>query len=322
MTLRYCGAREIAKILGHGREKPYADGWVTCCPAHDDHMPSLRVTDGHTTVAFYCYALCDQKDILAELENRFEILPQRLKKNTVFRGNGKISSKETIPTPATTPVVDPWVWAQGALLTPPKANEIYCPTGYHETGRWAWKDAQGNVIMWNIRVDQNEFEGPKAKKQFVPMSVWRNGNRIQWINRNVPNPRPLYNLDQTDVAQPILHVEGEKTADAAKLLFGDDFWITTTGASSAASRADLSPMKNRPLFIATDMDGPGLANASALISNAPSSSITLLRIPTRFLKPEEAIGGDLANLTENGMTRSMIRGLIATHPEEWLVTIR
>jgi DNA primase len=37
------------------------------CPAHDDHNPSLKVTEGAGNVLVHCFAGCDTKDVLAEL---------------------------------------------------------------------------------------------------------------------------------------------------------------------------------------------------------------------------------------------------------------
>ena len=34
-------AETIAKALGKGKEKRSGNGWMTLCPAHDDHDPSL-----------------------------------------------------------------------------------------------------------------------------------------------------------------------------------------------------------------------------------------------------------------------------------------
>lgn len=62
------GAAEIAAALG-GRKS--GRGWTARCPAHDDHNPSLSVTDGDDgKVLVYCHAGCSQEAVIGELRHR------------------------------------------------------------------------------------------------------------------------------------------------------------------------------------------------------------------------------------------------------------
>jgi hypothetical protein len=59
----------IAKALG-GR-KAAGGGWIACCPAHDDSMPSFSIResgDGRTLV--HCHAGCSQVQVIGALRSR------------------------------------------------------------------------------------------------------------------------------------------------------------------------------------------------------------------------------------------------------------
>ena len=63
-------AEEIARACGQGREKRTSTGFVTLCPAHDDHNPSLSVDeeDGHILV--HCQVGCSQAQVVDALKDR------------------------------------------------------------------------------------------------------------------------------------------------------------------------------------------------------------------------------------------------------------
>lgn len=41
--------------------------WMAVCPSHDDHTPSLAITDGRTGVVLHCHGGCPQEAVLAAL---------------------------------------------------------------------------------------------------------------------------------------------------------------------------------------------------------------------------------------------------------------
>jgi hypothetical protein len=56
-------AENIAKALG-GRW--VGGGWTARCPAHDDHTPSLSISDGDgNKLLAQCHADCNQKQVIA-----------------------------------------------------------------------------------------------------------------------------------------------------------------------------------------------------------------------------------------------------------------
>lgn len=58
----------IAKGLSP-KARPYKNGWITCCPAHDDNNPSLAITPGDSEAfTVHCFAGCDWKAIKAAIK--------------------------------------------------------------------------------------------------------------------------------------------------------------------------------------------------------------------------------------------------------------
>jgi hypothetical protein len=60
-------AETIARALG-GRK--VGGGWTACCPAHDDHSPSLSIRDADGKVLVRCHAGCSQGNVIASLRER------------------------------------------------------------------------------------------------------------------------------------------------------------------------------------------------------------------------------------------------------------
>src|SRR6266498_3227943 len=55
----------VARLEG---KKNWSNGNYQCkCPAHEDRVASLSVTDGGDRILFYCFAGCDWKDVLKEM---------------------------------------------------------------------------------------------------------------------------------------------------------------------------------------------------------------------------------------------------------------
>jgi hypothetical protein len=62
-------AAALAAAIAHRcpQARQHGDQWQTCCPAHDDHTPSLSITPATDKVLLYCYAQCPLDTILAAL---------------------------------------------------------------------------------------------------------------------------------------------------------------------------------------------------------------------------------------------------------------
>ncbi|HZZ23033.1 MAG TPA: hypothetical protein VFE60_10870 [Roseiarcus sp.] len=60
-------AETIARALD-GRQR--GAGWTCRCPAHDDHDPSLRITERDGKVLVKCWSGCEQSDVIDALKRR------------------------------------------------------------------------------------------------------------------------------------------------------------------------------------------------------------------------------------------------------------
>ena len=62
-------AAALAAAIAHRcpQARQHGDQWQACCPAHDDHTPSLSITPATDKVLLYCHAQCPLDAILAAL---------------------------------------------------------------------------------------------------------------------------------------------------------------------------------------------------------------------------------------------------------------
>lgn len=51
-----------------------SDGYIACCPAHDDKSPSLAITERSGKILLNCFAGCDPEAILAAIHLRWRDL--------------------------------------------------------------------------------------------------------------------------------------------------------------------------------------------------------------------------------------------------------
>jgi len=121
---------------------------------------------------------------------------------------------------------------------------------------YAYRDEEGRIIRYVCR---REARGDKGKV-FTPIT-WGYLKGLPGWHMKHPKVRSLYNLDQITmrINDPVMVVEGEKSADAAALLF-PDYVVTTWSAGSAPTAikvADWQPIAGRDVLIWPDNDLPG-----------------------------------------------------------------
>ena len=68
-------AQDLAQALACGQQgckcgKKAGDGYLTHCPAHPDHNPSLSLSDSNGKTLFHCLAACSQEAVFEALKNR------------------------------------------------------------------------------------------------------------------------------------------------------------------------------------------------------------------------------------------------------------
>lgn len=98
------------------------------------------------------------------------------------------------------------------------------------------------------------YDPPGERKQIVPWT-W-DGNR--WGMGQWNEPRPLYGLDLLNNDRPVMLVEGEKAAVAARKFAGNTYNVLTwSGGSQAIKKVDWSPLYGRKVLLWPDADQAG-----------------------------------------------------------------
>lgn len=166
--------------------------------------------------------------------------------------------------------------------------------------RWPYTNVDGKVVFYCCR-----FETENGKK-VLPQTYAE--DRWQW--RAIPDKRCLYGLaalkDNQNVC--VVIVEGEKCAEAAKIIFPDYVVLTSSGGANAASKSDWSLIENRRVIIWRDNDKAGLhyQNSVAQILISLGCSVEILDVEK------------LAGLLPDGSQRKPLSGWdCADAVKEW-----
>jgi uncharacterized protein (DUF927 family) len=170
---------------------------------------------------------------------------------------------------------------------------------------WRYEDAAGGLLFAVARFDQ-----AGGGKVVLPQTLWLKAGRLQWHWKAPADPRPLYGLkglaERPDA--PVLIVEGEKAADAARERFPGLVVVTWQGGSKATAKADWTPLAGREAFIWPDADEPGKAAATDIMSRL---SMNRVRARIVALPPILPTGWDLADAWPDGFGPSAAQTLLA-----------
>lgn len=282
-------ARAIAEALGNFKRS--GDGFMACCPAHEDNNPSLSIKDGaDDRVLVHCFAGCTQERVIDRLDalglwyerkiiQRSSSLPVELKSNDA-------DFEIITPVPSNTAMPD---W--------PKLSQAK-PTAVYQ-----YQDKNGMLLMLVARFDK--ADGSKDIKPFVFGRSQRGEQR--WIKRSLPEPRPLWGLP--DLAKrseaDVLLVEGEKAALAGKDLFPDHVVMTWSAGANSVAKTDFTPLKDRNVVLWPDNDEVGrkaMLKLANMLKGTGAKRVLLVQVPVEFPK-----GWDVADPThDNFDVRQML----------------
>ncbi len=252
-------AQEV--VVGLGGHMSGRSAMVNC-PAHDDRNPSLSVSEGRDgTVLVHCHGGCSQEAVIDAL-----------------RGCGLwtaayVSKQTYIGLPRERDAWTPILPVPSEVL--PKKSDH--PKHGTPVARWCYRDVDGNTLGFICRWN----EPGNTKKIILPQTFCRDPDgRREWRWQGFPAPRPLYGLDQ--LAQhphaPVLIVEGEKAADAARELFSDMVVITWPHGAKSVSKADWRPLGERSVTIWPDADPEGQSAARAVARACVAAGTAEIRI--------------------------------------------
>ncbi|MBI2276847.1 MAG: hypothetical protein HYU74_05815 [Dechloromonas sp.] len=169
------------------------------------------------------------------------------------------------------------------LIVPVSANAPALPPSFGNLGKptmvHTYRNADGQVLCYIYR-----YELADGKKVFCPLTLRRTNSGLCWMSKGLPEPKPLYGLDRLAARPdaPVLFVEGEKKADAAKALFPEHVVVTTMNGAVSAHKADLEPLLGRDVLIWADHDEPGRQYADTI---AKMLRYQNSEAPIRLMKP-------------------------------------
>lgn len=156
---------------------------------------------------------------------------------------------------------------------------------------WLYRDRSGESLCYVARYNT------KDGKEFMPWT-W-DGER--WNAKAPLEPRPLYGLEKLR-GKPVLIVEGEKAADAARQLLGEHYDVVTwSGGAKAYRKADWSPIFGaKSVLLWPDADEPGILamNGVADIVKGTVGQVKVLDVS------DQPKGWDVADALADGMTTS------------------
>jgi putative DNA primase/helicase len=223
----------------------------------------------------------------------------------------------------------PWV----PLLPVPDGAPHY-PKAHVVRGKpahtWEYRDQQRRLLGIVCR-----FVDSSGKKVVVPCVYAEHPDtkKRDWRWIHFRDPRPLYLPAALRDGFPVLVVEGEKCADAAHAMLGEQYDVVSwPGGTKSAYKADWTPLSGRNVIIWPDADAqpfkknharagetmpeadqPGVkcANKIADILIELGARVHLVDIPAPGVKPD---GWDVADLIAEGVSREIVT--------EWLTRLR
>lgn len=185
-------------------------GWMACCPAHDDHNPSMHVnvgTDGRILVK--CYAGCTTDDICGALGLKVRDLMPEDGAGRV-RGKGKAKSKAKSTKAATGRKSSDSAASAAKVAGPTFAARKKRPSKH--VCYYDYKREDGAIVF---RVDRRVYTDAKGGKTFIQMSPdpesktgWTFGVARQGVEY-IPYQLPLIRKAAAG-GKPVVICEGEK----------------------------------------------------------------------------------------------------------------
>ncbi len=254
--------------------------YIACCPFHQEKSPSFTVNeDKEIFHCFGCGASGDSIEFVTRIENcTFQ--------EAVANINGSVLVE---PIPKTKPPPQPWQQRNHAPAD--YQPEIIHAMNGKPSAVWAYRMPTGEVIGYTCR-----FDKPNGKKDVLPytwcVNIETGDEQFRW--KGFSSPRPLYGLDRIHdrTSHPIMIVEGEKTADAARDIFPSFNVITWSGGAQAVNKHDWTPCHGRAITLWPDSDTPGIDAMHAIYDALKSHCENI-----RYVKPPFSDGWDLADIT-------------------------
>lgn len=195
------------------------------------------------------------------------------------------------------------------------------PPAHVYQAHWEYRDPAGQLLFYVVRFAHVQ-DPTKLYRKFAYFGVTV-GWRLESVVYQVPPPWPLYNLPELQARprDPVLLVEGEKTAEAARLLLPGYVVSCWPGGVGSTRYVDWSALAERHVTLWPDNDDPGrkamLAVHGLLIS---SNTADLALVQPHKLAVPLPLGWDLADELPAGL--DPFTTVVAAHDvPEWVVEL-
>ena len=279
------------------------------CPFHNEKTPSFSVVPEKGF--YHCFGCGAHGDVIDFIKNYFSV---DFKEACEILGGEKIAPnvkpKKKAPVEIKNLYEDLEIQHTcKTILEPgtrtPKIFNVkrqkyinYIPSLVHEYIR---KD--GTLAGYVVRID---IDG--KKKILMPIQDVKNKDG-EIIPAIIPfkKPRMLYNIGAIRSSGNIFIVEGEKTADAFKIIFGEEAqviaWVGGTNGIDKSKFNDLPP--NRKYILIPDADEVGFKAMESLAKILPTPErVKIVKIEGRFK------GWDIADALAEGMMEDEVKDLL------------
>lgn len=142
------------------------------------------------------------------------------------------------------------------------------------SNQYEYKDINGRLIGYAIRTIETKIDKDTGEsrlvKQVLPVAYCKNEAKKckLWKLKGLllDGYKPFYRIEELlkNPSKSVLIVEGEKTADAASVLFPDLVVISWLGGSQVIDRVNWSLLQGREVIIWPDADEPGMKAANSI----------------------------------------------------------
>jgi len=311
VTVRGTIGDDLAAVKANGRDLIEDYGltftdrrgaeWKARCPFHFDTSPSLRM---NAEGLWFCDP-CGIGGTIVDFVMRSDRINDADACAKLLRIHGQRGGRvHTAPLRVNAAAVPPTTPVPAG--TPEPDRDARC------TRRWLYVDANGGLLGGVDRIEDNK--SGTGGKRFLQ---WRwNASASDWEAKGLTAPRPLYGLVELHRRPdaPVLVVEGEKAADAAREIFPGHVCVASMGGSNAARSTDWTPLEGRNVTAWPDNDEPGakyVGNVAAVLAGlGVPTPLRSVAVPSHWPKgwdladelPEGVTGDDVARLLDDART--------------------